>query len=58
MSFAFRELDGVVRDLMAAEIQDAIATGTLYYSKRFNETGTAAWPGLLSSRVPSRLAPW
>ena len=47
MAFAFRELNEDVRKLMVEEIKDAINVGSLYYSKRFNENGREAWPGLL-----------
>lgn len=58
MGFTFRELDEVVRPLMVAEVKDAISTGTLYYSKRFNETGTEAWPGLLWQAAQSHDEHW
>lgn len=47
MPFDFRELDATVRGLMVKEIEDAIATETLFFCERFNDTGTRLWPGLL-----------
>lgn len=58
MGFTFRELDGAVRELMVAEVQGAINSGTLYYSKRFNETGTEAWPGLLLQAAQNHDEHW
>lgn len=58
MPFTFRELDSEVRGLMGAEIKDAIATGSLYFSKRFNDAGRAAWSDLLLEAATSRDEHW
>jgi hypothetical protein len=58
MGFTFRELDTTVRQLMVAEINNAISTGTLYYSKRFNESGIEAWSGLLLQAAQSHDEHW
>jgi hypothetical protein len=47
MPFHFGDLDEQTRGLMLSEIDSDVAAGTLYGSKRFNESGTAAYPGLL-----------
>jgi hypothetical protein len=58
MAFEFRELVAGVRQLMVAEVQNAIESGTLYYSKRFNDTGNAAWPSLLLQAAQSYDEHW
>ncbi|MCI0561358.1 MAG: hypothetical protein MN733_22965 [Nitrososphaera sp.] len=47
MPFAFRNLDEQTRHFMVEEIEAAIRNDNLYFSKRFNSTGTASWPALL-----------
>lgn len=47
MPFEFRNLDETTRERMLQEIRDAIDEERLYFSKRFNENGREAYPGLL-----------
>jgi hypothetical protein len=42
--FFFKKLDARTRSLMAEEISSAQKSGQLYYSKRFTQVGTDAWP--------------
>lgn len=58
MPFVFRDLDGETRRLMLEEIAAAIREGNLYYSKRFNQAGTDAWPSLLSEAAENHDEHW
>jgi hypothetical protein len=58
MPFAFRDLDQTVRDLMVAEIERAVAEGTLYFSKRFTDAGRSRWTELLLEAARSHDEHW
>lgn len=58
MPFDFRELDGRVRALMVEEIRAAVADGSLYLSKRFNEVGRSGWAAWLIAAADSHDEHW
>lgn len=47
MSFDFHDLDDRTRELMLKEVEDDLASGTLFLSGRLNPHGKAQWPDLL-----------
>ena len=47
MALSFRNLDAETRKEMLVEIEAAIPANDLYFSKRFTDEGTTAWPSLL-----------
>lgn len=51
--FLFLDMNDALRLIMVKEINDAIAKGLLYYSKRFTDTGKARWPELLLAAAQS-----
>jgi hypothetical protein len=58
ITFTFRNLTSDTRALMVQEINEARARGSLYYSRRFNENGQEAWPGLLLQAAQSYNEHW
>lgn len=58
MSFTWRDLNPESRRLIVEEIDAAIRDSTLYFSKRFNPAGTAAWPALLREAAGSHDEHW
>lgn len=51
MAFQFADLDDMTRQQILAEVDDAIASGSLYYSERMTEAGKAAYPALLREAI-------
>lgn len=58
MALNFRHLDPDTRNEMLAEIDAAQLNGNLYFSKRFSESGTAAWPALLREAARAHNDHW
>jgi len=56
--FNFVNLDDRTRGFMVQEIELANSTGNIYYSKRFNEAGTAQWVELLIEAVRKHNEHW
>lgn len=51
--FHFDNLDQITRRYMLLEVDQAIQTSQLHFSRRFNEAGTAQYPQLLRDAVSS-----
>ncbi len=58
MNFNYRDLDDRTRTLMKEEIDLAARTGQIYYSKRFNSTGTENWVTWLTEAAESHDEHW
>jgi len=56
--FNFRNLTPGVREYMLKEIDQDIADGVLYLSKRFTEAGNIGYPALLRSAATDYNEAW
>jgi len=58
MGLSLTNLDDKTRRFMVEEIEMDIASGNLYFSKRFTEGGRAAYPSLLREAAQSQTDDW
>lgn len=58
MALNYRNLDNATRDLMLAEIEADVASGTLYFSNYLSESGKGEWLDLLGHAAQQHDDSW